>query len=537
MRRGMSPIVAVVLLIAISVIAAVGIYYWSAGLATKQPTPEKPIPIVANPIGGGKLLVANLGQESVNTSTLKTSDPNLQLVCESPTIEPGKQVLCYVSGSTDKTFVIYGEGIASTTVPPGTELNALPVAAFAYSPIAPIKNENITFNASLSYDTDGNITTYYWDFGDGTTATGEVVIHNYTSPGTYTVTLTVTDDANGTSSTSKQIKIGDVWSFDGGANETAIDLALINGTTVGMIINSNSVYSFTLDGTKLWNTSSTGLLKSMTVDDNYIFTAGQILNGSYYDSLIEKYSKFNGTLLAVNQKDWYDSGIRLTVSLNDVVQNSSYLVAVGGSNTGGGISQKLLKTDLSEVWSKLLIEAMDISTTGPDGNFTTAFTFCDAPGDPTCNRVSIEIKNISDGSPLDSVLFDTSSDDAAYTITTDTNDNIIFGGKTGTNMLLVKYDKNLNQIWNRTYYAGSIKGVAVDEYNNILAAGISNGEVLMMKINSTDGSVIWENSIDVGDSETLVNLDYYNGLIVVGGTVGPITNKDIYILYAYNNAG
>ena len=47
MKKGISPIVAVVLLIAIAVIAAVGLYFWVGGLATKQPTPDTPIVISA----------------------------------------------------------------------------------------------------------------------------------------------------------------------------------------------------------------------------------------------------------------------------------------------------------------------------------------------------------------------------------------------------------------------------------------------------------------------------------------------------------
>jgi PKD repeat protein len=52
----------------------------------------------------------------------------------------------------------------------------------------------IVFNASASYDPDGFIVSYLWDFGDGTNATGVTAEHTYLLNGSFTVTLTVTDD-------------------------------------------------------------------------------------------------------------------------------------------------------------------------------------------------------------------------------------------------------------------------------------------------------------------------------------------------------
>ncbi len=76
-----------------------------------------------------------------------------------------------------------------------------PVASFVSIPTRPLVNETITFDASASFDPDGNITLYEWDFGDDTTATyiegvnlTDVTTHTYTSIGNYSVTLNVTDN-------------------------------------------------------------------------------------------------------------------------------------------------------------------------------------------------------------------------------------------------------------------------------------------------------------------------------------------------------
>ncbi|MHC3130141.1 MAG: PKD domain-containing protein [Candidatus Bathyarchaeota archaeon] len=72
--------------------------------------------------------------------------------------------------------------------------NRPPVADLNTSTAILDKEEIVTFNASGSYDPDGYIVDYSWDFGDGNTATGVTASHSYPTSGTYTVTLTVTDD-------------------------------------------------------------------------------------------------------------------------------------------------------------------------------------------------------------------------------------------------------------------------------------------------------------------------------------------------------
>jgi hypothetical protein len=59
-------------------------------------------------------------------------------------------------------------------------------------------NQTTQFNASQSYIINGEIISFSWDFGDGTTGTGKTPIHTYNNPGQYTVILIVTDNTGKT---------------------------------------------------------------------------------------------------------------------------------------------------------------------------------------------------------------------------------------------------------------------------------------------------------------------------------------------------
>ena len=52
----------------------------------------------------------------------------------------------------------------------------------------------VTFDSSASADPEGGVLGYSWDFMDGSFSTEANPSHEFTTPGTYSVTLTVTDD-------------------------------------------------------------------------------------------------------------------------------------------------------------------------------------------------------------------------------------------------------------------------------------------------------------------------------------------------------
>jgi PKD repeat protein len=78
-----------------------------------------------------------------------------------------------------------------------TPTDVAPTASFTSSGTS--ADTPVSFNGTSSSDVDGTIASYSWSFGDGTTATGATPTHVYGKGGTYTVTLTVTDDGSKTS--------------------------------------------------------------------------------------------------------------------------------------------------------------------------------------------------------------------------------------------------------------------------------------------------------------------------------------------------
>jgi PKD repeat protein len=84
-----------------------------------------------------------------------------------------------------------------------------PTASFTYSPATIAIGQTIFFNAESSRPATGRrIVSYEWDFGSGRTGSGVTTTKSYDSPGTYTVTLTVTDDAGEKATTSQAVTVG-----------------------------------------------------------------------------------------------------------------------------------------------------------------------------------------------------------------------------------------------------------------------------------------------------------------------------------------
>jgi WD40 repeat protein len=107
-----------------------------------------------------------------------------------------------VSISSDGSYIAVGSDDRKVYLFSREHINNPPIASFTYF------TEATTVNfIDQSTDPDGTIVAWHWDFGDGFASTLQNPIHQYSTAGTYTVTLTVTDGYGATDAISQSITV------------------------------------------------------------------------------------------------------------------------------------------------------------------------------------------------------------------------------------------------------------------------------------------------------------------------------------------
>jgi PKD repeat protein len=135
----------------------------------------------------------------------------------------------------------------------------------------------VSFDASASTDPDGTIASYAWNFGDGTTGSGRTTSHTYSTVGTFSAQLTVTDNAGATANTTRSIS---ATAPPSNVPPTASFVATPVSGPAPLTVSFDASASSDSDGsitTYAWNfgdsTTGTGKTASHTYSSTGIFTA------------------------------------------------------------------------------------------------------------------------------------------------------------------------------------------------------------------------------------------------------------------------
>lgn len=167
-----------------------------ASLATRTTSEGEPKPSMPGP------LTAN---SSTSPTSSTTTDPVQTTTATATSTTTAAPTTTTTSRKPTTTTTTTTTTQPAPPPPPPPPPPKAPVAKFSGS----CTNLACTFDGSGSFDPDGTVVVYSWNFGDGAKDQGTHThpAHTYTAAGTYTVTLTVADNSGLTNQTSKQFTV------------------------------------------------------------------------------------------------------------------------------------------------------------------------------------------------------------------------------------------------------------------------------------------------------------------------------------------
>lgn len=162
--------------------------------------------------------------------------------------------------------------LTPTSTEPTLGPNNAPVASFAASPTSGTAPLDVAFDASGSSDSDGTIVSYAWTFGDGGTASGITSSRIYSSAGTYTARLTITDDEGATSTITRTIQVSAAAVVPGNDAPTASFTATPTSGDAPLAVSFDATGSSDSDGaiiSSVWNFGDGATASGVTSSHTY----------------------------------------------------------------------------------------------------------------------------------------------------------------------------------------------------------------------------------------------------------------------------
>ena len=289
----------------------------------------------------------------------------------------------YASAGTFTVSVSVSDGAETATRTQTVRVRARPVAS-VNGPFTSNEGSSVAMSAAASSDADGTIQSYAWSFGDGESGSGAAVSHVYVQDGSYSVTLTVTDDEGLTDVTTSTVTVANV----------APVIAAFAGATLFTGETYTASGSFTDPGADTW---------SATVDYGDGTSGPLALTGKSFE-LSHQYTKPGTFSVVVIVSDGKWTGIKSAV-VKAVARPVANISGTFSSTEGASIamsgagSSDADGTIQSYVWSfgdgSTAMGASVSHTYKQDGEFVVTLTVTDNDGLTGVSTTTAVIANVA----------------------------------------------------------------------------------------------------------------------------------------------
>lgn len=444
--------------------------------------------------------------------------------------------------------------VAKATALVTIKSNAPPVPIPGPSRSAVAKTD-IVFDGSHSWDPDGTVASYIWDFGDGMNATGPTKLHAYTNAGTYLVQLTVIDNFGAAASGSAAVTVSpppnQLPSANAGPDKAGLVGTAVTLTGSGLDPDGSFLsYNWTFgDGT-----SGAGATASHTYASAGSYTATLTVTdgsgGTASDTALVSISAPLNQLPVVNagSNKTAMAGTAVTFSgsaldPDGAIVTTTWTFGDGGSSFG---------TNASHTYTNA-------------GTFTATLTATDNSGGSTSSAVFVSVStSASSGTLLSAMKLGGPVNDSGEAVAVDRNGNVIIGGTADYRPFLAKRTPSGTVAWAiELPGGGKITGVAVDGHGDIFVTGNFIGTIdfgagpvlsaggsydIFIAKYSAEGAHLWSKTfgspvvtgfatdtgygiaVDTNDNSVVVTGVYDTSVDFGGGLLNPVGGVNLFLV-------
>jgi PKD repeat protein len=353
---------------------------------------------------GAFLLFSGGGHNDTILQFAFDSTLNLWVGTYTPGNEPGGLWSLTVAGADSASPANSGKATKTIQLQ-----DRLPVSIFTFTSGIILTAVPVSFDGTSSYDPDGIIVGYAWDFGDGSTGSGATSTHGYSIAGTYAVKLNVTDNSGSTAVSTQTVIITDRPPT---VTLTLSSTAPAPGQAVIITISASDPDGTIATTTVNWGDGTTDTISGPPTTDSHAYSLANGTPSATYTITVTTHDNSGSTASATPGITVTDRPpvITWTPPAATAVSGQAVTVAISSSDPDGTVTGVTVnwgdgKVDTLTPGTTTDSHTYSLTSSSPSATYTITVTVVDNSGSTKTATSSIAIQPIQSGSNISFPLY------------------------------------------------------------------------------------------------------------------------------------